>query len=440
MDEETDVSCDELYSVGDFLDALHPDIGGWFEAKVQKITILLSLSSHHSSPHFTRRLDVSDSRDSDDACATSTRILHSSRNASSSHESHRDINTLTPSACDSSSSCNIPCNIPCCEARTFLTQDLFFSQNDKSTTGRSDEKWIRDLYFQAKVSDPSSCISESKEKGLNEDVVDEMNHKDEQQERRKQQNEHQEKCEEEKMMGIKDVMKDLRDQGILDAKSTTAKSRYYIKFLKESLSSEGVIVRDVSQVRPLSRRILAFNEVSVGSLVLVNYNLNEDKKARGYWYDCFITKKDAKRKRLHGTIFTTTTTQDDQSVDEAQNPCIGSQVSLPCSRKEASTSPAIKSGKEDDQTITSERESGLQEDEEVVLQGRTCIRDQRIWFIREVYLIEKNVPRRQEAEEEVPTEAGAVGSPNQIMSIKHGPPDKLRKSPLFLNVSSSSSS
>jgi hypothetical protein len=428
--EETDVSNDVLYTVGDFLDALHPDIGAWFEAQVQRITILSSsLSSSRQSSHFTRFTST--------ATAT-TRILHS-RNPSSSHESDGYVNTLTPSVSSSSPSVsNILLSSPSSVSfdegrRSSPTPEQGLSsksQNEENTRRKGDEKWIRDLHFHPRVSDPS-FVSESKKPNeenneMNLQESDEgqllQHHLPRRNEKQENEQEHRHdiKCEKVvgKMTRILDEMKGLEDQRILEG----FKTRYYIKFLKESLSSE-VLVRSHHQVRPISTRIVAFSQVSVGSLVLVNCNLDQDK-ARGYWYDCLITKKDGKRKRLYGTIFTTE--KENESLHQEGLPCIGSQVGLCPSR----TSPPTitTSDRQDDQTITSQKESGHQlgEDEGKVAsflkQRRTCIQDQRIWFIREVYLIEKNVARLKTG---TTTKAS---SQNEIMSIKHRPPDKLRKS------------
>jgi len=57
-------------------------------------------------------------------------------------------------------------------------------------------------------------------------------------------------------------------------------------------------------VRPRARRQLPFDDVTVGSLVMANYNMEEPSE-RGFWYDCLITGKNSSRsaKKLTATVY-----------------------------------------------------------------------------------------------------------------------------------------
>ncbi|KAH3867286.1 hypothetical protein DPMN_030412, partial [Dreissena polymorpha] len=57
-------------------------------------------------------------------------------------------------------------------------------------------------------------------------------------------------------------------------------------------------------VRPRARTSIKFSDVTVGSVVLANYNIEEPEE-RGFWYDCIITEKTDTRtvKKLTATVY-----------------------------------------------------------------------------------------------------------------------------------------
>uniref|UniRef100_A0A8B9K793 E3 ubiquitin-protein ligase UHRF n=1 Tax=Astyanax mexicanus TaxID=7994 RepID=A0A8B9K793_ASTMX len=61
---------------------------------------------------------------------------------------------------------------------------------------------------------------------------------------------------------------------------------YHIKY--EDYPENGVVEMNVEDVRPRARTVLRFEQLEVGQVVMVNYNL-ELPEERGFWYDAEIT-------------------------------------------------------------------------------------------------------------------------------------------------------
>lgn len=62
---------------------------------------------------------------------------------------------------------------------------------------------------------------------------------------------------------------------------------------------------NLKDLRPRARKILKWNELNIGDVVMVNYNA-EIPSNRGHWFDAEITKlKTISRtnKELHATVF-----------------------------------------------------------------------------------------------------------------------------------------
>lgn len=290
-----DLEYDEMYCIGDFVDALHPNLGAWFEGKVQRITCISSHSSSYYSP------------------------------SSSSYSLALDVNAST-----------LSCFLSSQDSSWEESNTRSFPVRNECSVTEIQEKEAKNC----RQLNDKSCVTDPEEMNLGEQQQEQSRH------------------------GLE--MK----EG--DTKKSCVKIRYYIKFLKDSLSAEGLIPRDLNQIRPPSTTNISFSSVQVESLVLVNYNINEDGK-RGYWYDCLITKKDAKRKRLYGKVFVG---GEEVSIESPSTTTLATSVA-----STTSTTSSTSTVHENEQTITST--------------GRTCIEDQRICFIREVYFIEKNVPRVQ---------------------------------------------
>ncbi|XP_067278852.1 E3 ubiquitin-protein ligase UHRF2-like isoform X2 [Pseudorasbora parva] len=65
---------------------------------------------------------------------------------------------------------------------------------------------------------------------------------------------------------------------------------YHIRY--EDYPENGVVVMSRDDVRPRARTLLRFDQLQVGDLVMVNYNL-ELPEERGFWYDAEITELNA---------------------------------------------------------------------------------------------------------------------------------------------------
>ncbi|KAM4709156.1 E3 ubiquitin-protein ligase UHRF1-like isoform 1-T2 [Discoglossus pictus] len=63
---------------------------------------------------------------------------------------------------------------------------------------------------------------------------------------------------------------------------------YHVKY--EDYPENGVVQLTCKDVRARARSVLKWNELTVGMVVMVNYN-PDDPKERGYWYDAEILKK-----------------------------------------------------------------------------------------------------------------------------------------------------
>uniref|UniRef100_A0A671RWW2 E3 ubiquitin-protein ligase UHRF n=2 Tax=Sinocyclocheilus anshuiensis TaxID=1608454 RepID=A0A671RWW2_9TELE len=65
---------------------------------------------------------------------------------------------------------------------------------------------------------------------------------------------------------------------------------YHIKY--EDYPENGVVEMSAGDVRPRARTLLRFDQLQVGDLVMVNYNL-ENPEERGFWYDAEISTLNA---------------------------------------------------------------------------------------------------------------------------------------------------
>ncbi|XP_016114723.1 E3 ubiquitin-protein ligase UHRF2-like [Sinocyclocheilus grahami] len=65
---------------------------------------------------------------------------------------------------------------------------------------------------------------------------------------------------------------------------------YHIKY--EDYPENGVVEMSAGDVRPRARTLLRFDQLQVGELVMVNYNL-ENPEERGFWYDAEISTLNA---------------------------------------------------------------------------------------------------------------------------------------------------
>lgn len=59
-----------------------------------------------------------------------------------------------------------------------------------------------------------------------------------------------------------------------------------------SYPENGVVAMSPDDVRPRARTLLRFDQLQVGDVVMVNYNL-ELPEERGFWYDAEITTLNA---------------------------------------------------------------------------------------------------------------------------------------------------
>uniref|UniRef100_A0A671PZS0 E3 ubiquitin-protein ligase UHRF n=1 Tax=Sinocyclocheilus anshuiensis TaxID=1608454 RepID=A0A671PZS0_9TELE len=74
------------------------------------------------------------------------------------------------------------------------------------------------------------------------------------------------------------------------SKTDPAHVSYHIKY--EDYPENGVVEMSAGDVRPRARTLLSFDQLQVGDLVMVNYNL-ENPEERGFWYDAKITALNA---------------------------------------------------------------------------------------------------------------------------------------------------
>ncbi|XP_016109163.1 E3 ubiquitin-protein ligase UHRF2-like [Sinocyclocheilus grahami] len=74
------------------------------------------------------------------------------------------------------------------------------------------------------------------------------------------------------------------------SKTDPAHVSYHIKY--EDYPENGVVEMSAGDVRPRARTLLRFDQLQVGELVMVNYNL-ENPEERGFWYDAEIAALNA---------------------------------------------------------------------------------------------------------------------------------------------------
>ena len=75
--------------------------------------------------------------------------------------------------------------------------------------------------------------------------------------------------------------------------------KYYVNFEKESIGSN--VALSLQQIRPQSTKLIAFDELKEGQVVLANFT-TDDSQQRGYWYECRIDNKVLKDRALYGSI------------------------------------------------------------------------------------------------------------------------------------------
>ncbi|XP_067172823.1 E3 ubiquitin-protein ligase UHRF2 isoform X4 [Apteryx mantelli] len=71
-----------------------------------------------------------------------------------------------------------------------------------------------------------------------------------------------------------------------DCMDTDEEAIYHIKY--DEYPENGIVEMDTSNLRPRARTILKWNELKVGDVVMVNYNV-ETPEERGFWFDAEIT-------------------------------------------------------------------------------------------------------------------------------------------------------
>lgn len=74
--------------------------------------------------------------------------------------------------------------------------------------------------------------------------------------------------------------------------------KYCVDFEKQSIGTN--IALNLQQIRPQSSKLIAFEDLNEGQVVLANFSAESDQ--RGYWYDCRIEKKSTKSRALYGSI------------------------------------------------------------------------------------------------------------------------------------------
>lgn len=62
----------------------------------------------------------------------------------------------------------------------------------------------------------------------------------------------------------------------------------FISILSSRYPESGIVEMIVRNLRPRARTILKWNELHVGDMVMVNYNV-ESPEERGFWFDAEIT-------------------------------------------------------------------------------------------------------------------------------------------------------
>ena len=67
---------------------------------------------------------------------------------------------------------------------------------------------------------------------------------------------------------------------------------------------EDVVELTSKDLRPRARRLVPLPSIKEGQMIMANYNYDEPE-ARGYWYDCLVTKKRDTRtmKELYATVY-----------------------------------------------------------------------------------------------------------------------------------------
>lgn len=76
---------------------------------------------------------------------------------------------------------------------------------------------------------------------------------------------------------------------------------YYVQY--DDYDDE-VVALNLKCVRPRAKKIIPFEDVSIGDRLMVNFNVEEPSKL-GFWYDCVVTSKKSTRtqKQLWATLF-----------------------------------------------------------------------------------------------------------------------------------------
>jgi E3 ubiquitin-protein ligase UHRF1 len=75
--------------------------------------------------------------------------------------------------------------------------------------------------------------------------------------------------------------------------------QYHVKY--DDYDDDEPVVLSVDDVRPRACTRVQFSQLSVGSMVMVNYN-HDHPSQRGYWYDALITLKSDSPRKVRGKI------------------------------------------------------------------------------------------------------------------------------------------
>lgn len=70
---------------------------------------------------------------------------------------------------------------------------------------------------------------------------------------------------------------------------------------RDSYRDEEVAELTSSDIRPRARYRLQWDQLAVGSVVMVNYNADHPKE-RGFWYDACITRKDEDKRGIYAKL------------------------------------------------------------------------------------------------------------------------------------------
>ena len=68
-----------------------------------------------------------------------------------------------------------------------------------------------------------------------------------------------------------------------------------------SYSDEEISKLTSADLRPRARYRLQWDQLAIGSTVMVNYN-SDYPKQRGFWYDAVITRKENKRREVFAKL------------------------------------------------------------------------------------------------------------------------------------------